>query len=139
MNEDRRPWSDLEIRWEMEKLHERIDDEIATLKSLGIAKAHATNNRQVQEGRQMLIAKTEHRNTLTSDALRQAWVRSNTPVGDLMLQEDLAATIYWDQKELVVTLRQDMSMLQSMLRNAEDQVASMGGGRSRQEPSHQRR
>lgn len=123
----------------MQSVHERIDDEIATLKSLGIAKAHATNERQVQEGRQMLVAKQEHRSTLTSDALRQAWVRSNTPVGDLMLQEDLAATIYWDQKELVVTLRQDMSMLQSMLRNAEDQVASMGGGRQRQEPSHQRR
>ena len=139
MNDDRRPWSDLEIRWEMEKLHERIDDEIATLKQLGIAKAHATNERQVQEGRQVLVAKVKHRNDLTSDKLREAWVRSNTPVGDLMLQEDLAATIYWDQKELVVTLRQDMSMLQSMLRNAEDQVASMGGGRQRQEPSHQRR
>lgn len=136
---DDRPWSDIEIRMAMQSVHERLDDEIATLKSLGIAKAHATNERQVQEGRQMLVAKQEHRNTLTSDALRQAWVRSNTPVGDLMLQEDLAATIYWDQKELVVTLRQDMSMLQSMLRNAEDQVASMGGGRSRQEPSHQRR
>lgn len=136
---DDRPWSDIEIRMAMQSVHERIDDEIATLKSLGIAKAHATNERQVQEGRQMLVAKQEHRNTLTSDALRQAWVRSNTPVGDLMLQEDLAATIYWDQKELVVTLRQDMSMLQSMLRNAEDQVASMGGGRQRQEPSHQRR
>lgn len=139
MTDNHRPWSDLEIRWEMEKLHERIDDEIATLKQLGIAKAHATNERQVQEGRQMLVAKQEYRSTLTSDALRQAWVRSNTPVGDLMLAEDLAATIYWDQKELVVTLRQDMSMLQSMLRNAEDQVASMGGGRQRQEPSHQRR
>ena len=139
MIDDRRPWSDLEIRWEMEKLHERIDDEIATLKQLGIAKAHATNERQVQEGRQVLVAKVKHRNDLTSDKLREAWVRSNTPVGDLMLQEDLAATIYWDQKELVVTLRQDMSMLQSMLRNAEDQVASMGGGRQRQEPSHQRR
>lgn len=136
---DDRPWSDIEIRMAMQSVHERIDGEIATLKSLGIAKAHATNERQVQEGRQMLVAKQEHRNTLTSDALRQAWVRSNTPVGDLMLQEDLAATIYWDQKELVVTLRQDMSMLQSMLRNAEDQVASMGGGRQRQEPSHQRR
>lgn len=136
---DDRPWSDIEIRMAMQSVHERIDDEIATLKSLGIAKAHATNERQVQEGRQVLVAKVKHRNDLTSDKLREAWVRSNTPVGDLMLQEDLAATIYWDQKELVVTLRQDMSMLQSMLRNAEDQVASMGGGRSRQEPSHQRR
>lgn len=125
------PWSDLTIRIEMERLHERIEAELSTLKVLGERKARATNERQVHEATEILKAKANHRNTLTSDKLREAHVRANTPVGDLMLAEDLATTLYWDQKELVVTLRQDMSMLQSMLRNAEDQVAAMGGGPNR--------
>lgn len=136
---DGAPWSDITIRMEMQRLHERIDDELSLLKVLGEKKARATDQRVKHEGAETLRAKFEQ-SRLSSDALRRAHVVANTPVGDLLLEEELATALYWDQKELIVTLRQDMSMMQTMLRSAEDNVRSMEGSRTRpHQESHRRR
>lgn len=134
---DRKPWSDIEVRFAMEDLHNRLDGELDLLKALGIKKAHATNERIKHEGSETLRAKFEE-TRLSSDKLREAHVRSRTVVGDLMLAEELAVTQYWDQKMLVDTLQKDMSMLQSLLRSAEENVRSMEGPRHRDSRTQRR-
>lgn len=101
-----------------------IEDELPTLMSMGMNKAQTHSDRIKSEAHWILEAKF-NRTDMKTDKLREAWVRDQTQVADLMLAEDLASTLYWDTREKLTALRGNLSALQSMLRAAEDHEVSI--------------
>lgn len=125
-----RPWSENEVAAEMGRVEQALEDDIATLKALGSQKARAQSVLDRERARALLICKTDHKD-MSSDALRQAWIidqyrdaEGNAIVADLMLENDLASTLYWDQSATVKARQAQADILRSMLRSARDHTES---------------
>lgn len=112
-----RPWSDLELLPMMGKLFRKIEGELDTLKVLGQKRAQARDDLNKAKAEAWLRCK-QTQPDMSSDKLREAWVINQTNVGDLMLQADLAETIYDDQRATIRALESLVDMLRSMVASA---------------------
>ena len=133
MNRDdfrsQRPWSDIEVAQAMALLMERMDHTIAELIAFGQRKAESANALARHRAHHMLVAKTEHPD-LKSDAMREAWIIDSVPgTYELMLEADLAETLYKDKTMQVRLMQSEADTLRSMMRSARDNFESWAGER----------
>ena len=128
--QNHRPWSDLEVAQAMSVLMDRMDQAIAELITHGDNKAQTANNLAKHRAHYMLIAKTNHPD-LKSDAMRESWMIDQVPeTADLMLEADLAETLYKDKTMQVRLLQSQADTLRSMMRSARDNFESWNDDRA---------
>lgn len=125
-------WNEIECARAMALLMERMDDAVDLLTALGTEKDEATNALAKHRAHWMLYAKVEQPD-LKSDAMREAWMIDQVDGTDqLMLNADLAESLYRDQLQRCRMLMSQSEMLRSMMRSGRDNIESWNENRSAQ-------